>query len=382
MAAPNEPPTNIAVEGGKRRAEVLSAEERQAIARAAAEARWEKADPLPKAILAGTLEIADREISCAVLEDGTRLLTQETFLRALGRAGKAKAGTGSERLVDGEAGLPPFLAASNLHEYISEEMKQATAPVMFRSVKGTRAYGYRADLLPKVCEVYLQAKDEGKLLRQQEKAAHAAYVLMRGLAHVGIVALVDEATGYQDQRQRDELRQILKAYISEDLLPWTERFPREFFKQIYRLNGWEFNPATTKRTPLVGKMINRYIYDQLPQGVLAELCEKNPVVPEKSYRRYKHHQFLTPDTGHVHLDRQITKVITLMQLSDNKSQFDLMFDKLYNAEAMVQPILTLEVPKDDGPVRKVLKPNRDLEKERRKQSQPSLFEFGEDSTTE
>ena len=122
-------------------------------------------------------------------------------------------------------------------------------------------------------------------------------MLMRALAHVGIIALVDEATGYQDQREKDELRSILKAYISEDLLPWTERFPREFFKQIYRLHGWEFNKKTTRHTPLVGKLINRWVYEQLPKGVLGELQTRNPVVPEKGYRRHKHHQLFRRRTS-------------------------------------------------------------------------------------
>jgi P63C domain len=359
--------------GGNRRAELLSPDQRKSIAKTAADARWDKQNLLPKAILSGTLEIAGTDISCAVLEDGTRLLTQETFLKAIGRAGKAKAGTGSERLVAGEAGLPPFLAATNLSDYVSKDLRQIAGPIAFRSVRGTRAYGYRAELLPQICEIYLKAKDEGKLLRVQEKAAIAAYLLMRGLAHVGILALVDEATGYQNQREKDALRQILKAYISDDLLPWTERFPREFFKQIYRLHGWEFNQNTTRRTPLVGKLINRWIYEQLPPGVLSELQTRNPTIQDKSYRRYKHHQYLTSDTGHQHLDRQITKIITLMQLSASKAEFEDMFSRLYKAEALVQPTLALEVPKGMGVVKKedvkiVRKPNQSFV------LQPNLFE--------
>src|ERR1700733_1587807 len=95
---------NVQSMGGKARASKLSKESRSAIAQAAAEARW--GTSLPQATHSGELHIGGRKITCAVLRNGKRVLTQETFLTAIGRAAKAKAGTGSVKLVDG---LPPFL---------------------------------------------------------------------------------------------------------------------------------------------------------------------------------------------------------------------------------------------------------------------------------
>ena len=146
----------------------------------------------------GTLNLAGKEIACAVLEDGTRVLTQETFLQAIGRAGKAKARTGSKTLVDG---MPPFLAAGNLKPFIPNELSGSTAPRVFKNPKtGTKGFGYNALLLPMVCEVYLEAREAGALTQQQDHIADACKILYRGLARVGIVALVDEATGYQEDR--------------------------------------------------------------------------------------------------------------------------------------------------------------------------------------
>ncbi|HEU4324398.1 MAG TPA: P63C domain-containing protein [Roseiflexaceae bacterium] len=135
------------------------------------------------------------------------------------------------------------------------------------------------------------------------------------------------ATGYREQRQRDELRKILEAYISEELRPWVRVFPEEFFKQLYRIHGWEYK-HTNARTPYVGKLINRYIYEQLPEGVLQGLQAKNPVT-KKGYRKHKHHQYLTIDTGDKHLDRQIASVTTLMRAADNKDDFERMFQKVF-----------------------------------------------------
>ena len=224
--------------GGHARADILTADERKEIARHAALARWEQGDAglIPRATHVGNIKIGDNEISCAVLENGKRLLTQETFLAAVGRARKARGGRGSVRLAEGkEEGLPPFLSA-NLLPYISDEALRFPSPMVFRTPRGAKAYGYEAALLPKVCEVYLKARDEDGLLPNQEHLAHAADILMRGLAHVGIIALVDEATGYQDYRARDELNLILEKYIAEELRPWTRHFPNDFFKEIYHLH--------------------------------------------------------------------------------------------------------------------------------------------------
>jgi hypothetical protein len=318
--------------GGHARAGALTPEERKEIAREAALTRWGRADAelLPTATHMGTIKIGENEISCAVLENGKRLLTQETFLVAVGRARKARGGTGSVRLVEGrQEGLPPFLSP-NLLPYMDGEELASAVPIVFRTPRGAKAYGYEAGLLPKVCEVYLRARDANGLLPSQRHLAKAADVLMRGLAHVGIIALVDEATGYQDYRARDELNRILEKYIAEELRPWTRHFPNDFFKEIYRLHGWQYKPGLHTRPQYVGKLINNLIYKRLPPGVLDKLRELNPVTP-KGYRRHKHFQFLTEETGDPHLDRQIAAVLTLMRASEDKIMFRQLFERAFNA---------------------------------------------------
>lgn len=321
--------------GGEARAAKLSKEERQAIAQAAAESRW--GSVLPQATHSGELVIGGRRIACAVLQNSKRVLTQETFLTAIGRAAKAKAGTGSLKLVDG---LPPFLVAENLNPFITDELRQSTTPIVFRTVKGGRAFGYDAMLLPMVCEVYVNARDEGKLLKGQEHIAAACYVLLKGLARVGIIALVDEATGYQEQRAKDELARILEAYVQEEYRPWTRMFPEEFFRQIYRIHGWPYRPGNAKRTPFCGHLINKYVYGELPPGVLDELRRLNPIT-DRGYRKRKHFQYLTADTGNEHLDRQIMTVITLMRISENKEELERHFAKAFGKPV---PMLQQRLP--------------------------------------
>src|ERR1019366_7904976 len=118
-------------------------------------ARW--AADLPQASHDGPLQIGDALLIAAVLQNGKRLLEQGTFLKALGRSRTPKAGTGGLATVDG---LPFFLQAEVLKPFISEELSMSTTPILFKLKSGQRAVGYDAMLLPMVCEVYLNLRDD------------------------------------------------------------------------------------------------------------------------------------------------------------------------------------------------------------------------------
>lgn len=300
--------SDAASAGGIARASRLTAAERAEGARKAALARWLRATH------AGDLRIGPVVIPAAVLEDGRRVLTQEGFLEAIGRAKKAKGGQGAS--VDE---LPAFLAAKNLNRFVSADLRESTRSIPYRTLTGGRAFGYRAELLTDVCKIYLRARREGALASTQEHIAAQCEILMEGLATVGIVALVDEATGYQAERDRDELHQILEKYISKELLPWTRRFPDEFYRQIYRLMGWQY-PRGTNHPWFVGKATKAIVYKRLPPGVLEELEKHNPA-DAKGARKHKHHQWLSEDFGSPHLRDHLIKVITAMQVSDSWREF-------------------------------------------------------------
>jgi hypothetical protein len=320
--------------GGLARAARLDEETRHEIALRAAVARW---GDVHVATHIGELRIGDRTFECAVLEDGTRLINQTTMLAALGRH------TEKSRRGDPGAKRAPFLSAGNLQSFISDELREMVEPIAYRLPSGGgRAWGYRAETLPMVCEVYLEARDLKVLAPSQRPVATAAEILVRGLARVGIIALVDECTGYQETRARYELQRILERYVQAEFRPWIKMFPDEFFQEVYRLQGWEFKPGTSKRTQLVGRLVNKYIYDQLPPGVHEELRRLNPRTP-KGYRLRKHHQLLTIDTGSKHLDRQIATVTTLMRISNTKEQFEELFEKAFPPMQPRLP-LVIEVP--------------------------------------
>lgn len=301
--------------GGKARADKLSPEERRGIASQAARARWAEAASLPKATHMGTLRIGDAEIPCAVLSDGTRLLTQAGFLGALGRSTKPKGR--SQQATDG---LPPFLATRSLKPLITQEIIATTVPVAFITTTGGKALGYKAELLPRVCDLFMEAKNQGLLTAQQMPLAESSEMLIRALAKVGIVALVDEATGFQLDRERDELHRLLSVYLSEERLAWAKRFPDEFYRQVYRLKGWKW-PVGKAKTPYVGHITNDIVYDRLPEGVLPKLRELNPTQEDTKRRKHKHHQFLSEEVGQPDLRDHILQILPIMKISKDWKTF-------------------------------------------------------------
>jgi hypothetical protein len=266
------PSASIQSKGGKARAKSLSKEERSASSKAAADARWSK--DLPKATHEGELEIGDKIIPCAVIEnkDGTRqrVITQSGFMVALGRARQAK----GREYYDGDVDLPAFLTAKNLKPFIDSDLTVTSSQIVFRPLGGGgRAFGYPAELLPKVCEVFLKARDAQKLAPTQEHIAKEAEILVRGLAAVGILALVDEATGYQYDRPRRDLEEQLKKFLSEELRRWVSTFPAEYFKHLCRLRGVELR-ADMRLPQYFGTLTNNLIYRRIAPGLLMKLKER------------------------------------------------------------------------------------------------------------
>jgi P63C domain len=291
--------------GGKARAEKLTKEELTAIAENAAEARWSKVpDRLhyPKSICGSPdkpLQIGEMEIPCYVLDDGRRVITQTGMVSALAmkRGGAAKGG--GDRIAN-------FLSTKALKSYVPNTLGDViNNPIRFKA-HGAWAYGYEATILPDICDLVLRARKEGNLNPQQAHIAEQCEILVRAFAKVGIVALVDEATGYQEIRNREALQEILKRYISEELMTWARTFPMEFYKQIFRLKGWNWNDG--RMSPIVGSIVNDLVYARLAPGVLEELKKRNPVT-EKGYRKHKHFQHLTTDVGHPALTRHLYELI-------------------------------------------------------------------------
>ncbi|MDO8751874.1 MAG: P63C domain-containing protein [Dehalococcoidia bacterium] len=323
--------------GGIARAAALSPDKRAEIASQAARTRWNSEEnrqmEIPKATHMGELRIMDIILPCAVLDDRTRIITEVSIAGTLGRGagGKQRRLRKLQAEQRGEVPLPLFLSGATLDPFVSQSLRLALSqPKLYRARGGVRR-GIEASLLPEIADVWLKARDAGALQPSQEPIARNADVLMRALAKVAVIALIDEATGYQEVRDRDELNRILEAYINKELLPWSKTFPDEYYRQMFRLKGWQYSPPSVKRPQIVGKLTNDLVYRKLPHGVIEELKRQNPI-NAAGRRRHKLFQFLTEDIGNPHLKEQLVAVTTLMRAAPTWPAFQRLFGRAFPNE--------------------------------------------------
>jgi P63C domain len=318
-----------ASKGGRARANVLTPQERREIAQQAVRTRWLKAGKLkqvedtedrvderaqedeetqqpPFSMFRGTLKMGDLELECHVLNDGRRVLTQREVVRAIS-GGRESGNLG--RYLDRNP-----LTASNFQ----------AGPVIRFNVPGVpqTAIGYEATLLIEICDKYLEARDQKLLKGRQYNLASQAEIIIRACAKVGIIALIDEATGYEKVRAKNALQLKLQAFIADDLQEWARMFPEEFWYELARLEGVRYSARS--RPLRWGKYVMMFVYDAIDPDVGRELRKKNP---NPRFMR-NHHQWLK-QFGRDKVHDQIQRVVTIMKLCEDMDDFREKFAKVF-----------------------------------------------------
>ncbi|MFL5866029.1 MAG: P63C domain-containing protein [Thermoleophilaceae bacterium] len=324
-----------AAKGGRARANVLTENERKEIARRASEARWGKrrheAEPedvqddepegeeqkpsMPHSLFRGSLPMGEVTFDCHVLSNHSRVLTAGEVVRVLtGRTSRP-------------GSLNQYL--ERIPGYRPEALEGRRIQFQVPGVPNP-AIGYEATLLVEICEMYLDARAAGTLKKSQLKLAATAEIIVRSCAKVGIIALVDEATGYQKVREQNALRLKLQAFIADDMQEWAKMFPDEFWYELARLEGVRYSP---RNRPLRwGKYVMAFVYDTIDGDVGQELRRINP----GPHYKKNHHQWLRQH-GKEAVQRQIGSVIAIMKLCDDMPEFRRKFEKVFSKQH--QPML-------------------------------------------
>jgi len=300
----------------------MTPSERSEAARRAATAKA-AIKALPKATHGSAdhpLKIGDIEIPCYVLEDGTRVLSQRGFIAGVGMS------LGSSR--SGDARHVALLEAEGVKPHVNNDLlPMLRNPIKFQNPHGGGvAYGYPATVLADFCDAVLAARRAGTLPARQAQVAEQCEILVRGFARVGIIALVDEATGYQRERAKDALAQILEAFVAKELQPYVKTFPPEFYEHLFRLRGLPYPPEKASYRPqYFGVLTNNIVYDRIAPGVRSEL----KLQAAKDEKKGKLHQRLTPDLGHPKLREHLSSVVTIMKLSKDYEDFQAKLDHVH-----------------------------------------------------
>lgn len=270
----------------------------------------------PKVWGKGPVRIYDLELDCYILQDGTPVLNKGKMMKAIGRAWKGASRTDN----------PNFVGAVNLQQFIRPELEEKLKGIEFYD--GSKLIsGYHADILPLVCNVYLEAREAKALSKSQLPIAQTCEIILRSFARVGIVALIYEQLGFERYKHPEALKLLIESYLSEELRKWAKEFPDELFFQMDRIYG-NIRTTSRNRPQYYAKFIRKYIYDPIEKGlVLGKLDTRNPV-GEKGTRKHRLHQFLNEEKGLPTLRAQIWQVIALLKTSAGRTQYDRAYARL------------------------------------------------------
>lgn len=264
------------------------------------------APELPHALYAGDLRLGTDapEISCYVLSDGRRVISRTAALGALAGAGGRQTGGDLEKYVR------PL--GYRMQQRLADEL------IEFKMSGGgtKRSLGITAEFFLEICKAYVSARDEGpgELTERQIEIAVQANAFLAACATVGLIALIDEATGYQYERDEDALRVKLAAFLEEEIRPWEKTFPDELWMEFGRLTGWE--GSLQSRPKYWGKLVMELVYEPLDSDV-AEWLRTNAPTPRHGQN---YHQWLSGQYGLKKLVEHIWMVIGMARACNTMTE--------------------------------------------------------------
>lgn len=294
-------------------------------------------------VVESDLYIGETKLQCSVLNDGRRVIKDTSLFAALDRKRK-----GETRI----EGFPPIIGSKSLAALLIDmypEHLSTITPFEVAQFNGKTGKWYDANTIPIICDIYMEAEKRGIITASQQHVLDKAKILLRSLARVGITALIDEATNYQSVRGKDELQILLEEFISEELRAYSKEFHSEYFEQIFRIYGWQYDPTTQKRPKFFAWFTRTYVYDMLPPNVFEKLDEMNPLIynSQKGRADRKHRLFQhLSNEGIQYLRSHLEGLISVMKLSSNKDDFKDKFklvyaDKIKRIQKMRQDVYQL-----------------------------------------
>jgi hypothetical protein len=332
---------NRASLGGKGRKEKLTPAQRTEIARDAAKKRWDKrkastkaagenplyvpivledklqkGKDLPAAKWPGVLTIGTKEIPCYVLDSGQRVISRN-------------AATGILTDEKGGGNLEQYLVVQSLRGYVppgfQDQMIEFFVPGT--SAPNTTTKGISAEAFIEICQAYVSAFEAGALNtdRQKEIAVKAA-MFLAACAKVGLLAMIDEATGYQYERTSDALQVKLKLYLAEEMRKWEKTFPDQLWEQFGRLTKW--TGSIQSRPKYWGNLVMELIYEYLDADVAQWLRVNAP----KPIKGKNYHLWMTEQYGLKKLIEHIWKVIGIASTCDDMKELRHKMEELYGTK--------------------------------------------------
>ena len=244
----------------------------------------------PFAKYSESLSLGDKPVDCYVLDDKNRVISMRATVKAIAN--------------DDNGDLLKYVGVKSLQPYID------SAGISSRFVEFTipgnpnKAKGITAETFLDICSAYVSALTSGAPLTEKQRGiAINCSILLSACAKTGLIALIDEATGYQYEREEDALQVKIRAFISEELRAWEKTFPDELWEEFGRLTHWQ--GSLQQRPKYWGKLVLELIYDAMDPDVAKYLKENKP----KPRHGLNYHQWLSEDLGVKALTTHLNQVI-------------------------------------------------------------------------
>ncbi|WP_326514387.1 P63C domain-containing protein [Clostridium intestinale] len=277
----------------------------------------------PKVIKSGVLEIFN-DLPCYVLDNGQRVFRLSNLTKALRDKEHGKFGN--------------YLASSNIVKYLPDRLKPLTDKNHDRTPQGVLEFefdgkmekGYSSEDFMDVCSAFITANlNNEKLSEAQQEMVKNANKFVLATAKIGIIALIDEATGYQAERNSKELQLKMKYFLVGDdkAKEWEKTFPDELWYEFGRLTNWK--GSLKKRPKYWGKYVNQLIYNLLDEDIAKYLRENKP---PKYNSHKKYFQWLNDEYGLKELTQHIWQIIGMAKLCEDMKELKLLASSKFNTE--------------------------------------------------
>lgn len=233
---------------------------------------------IPEARYFGELILDNNSVDCYVLNTEERVVSLRAAVKAI---------ADRER-----SGLADYIEVTPLKPYINSKL--VLAETIEFNIPGTqyKGKGIKADNFLDICRAYVNALSDNALKTDRQKEiAIKCSILLSACAKLGLIALIDEATGYQYDRERDALQFKIKLYITEEMRPWEKTFPDDLWAEFGRLTNWK-GPIHS-RPKWWGKLINELVYGYLDKDIYEWLKTHAP----KPRGHMNYHQWLSSQYG-------------------------------------------------------------------------------------
>jgi len=244
----------------------------------------------PFAKHSGALSLGLQNVDCYVLDTEQRVISMRATVKAIAN--------------DDNGDLSKYIGVRTLQPYISQDLINNQLIEFTIPGNPTKSKGITAETFLEICSAYVKALTSGEpLTPKQHDIAVNCSILLSACAKTGLIALIDEATGYQYLREENALQVKIRAFISEELRNWEKTFPDELWEEFGRLTNWQ--GSLQQRPKYWGKLVLELIYDAMDPDVARYLKDNKP----KPIHGRNYHQWLSEDLGVRSLTVHINQVI-------------------------------------------------------------------------